>query len=276
MPHAIWKGSISFGLVTIPVTLYPAEERRDLTFRMLDGRDMTPVKQRRINERTGEEVPWDDIAKGFELEEGRFIIVTEEDFRAADVEATQTIDVIAAVCADEIDPAYFDKPYYLEPSRAGRKAYALLRETLARADRVALSKVVIRTRQHLAALIPDGPLLMLEILRYPHELRSTDALDLPAEDVTEAGVTDDELAIATQLIETISRPFDPSAEEYRDTYRDALLELIERKAEGDEVAEAGVGTAGADSEDAEDEGAEVVDIASLLKASLEAARAREA
>jgi len=270
MPHAIWKGSISFGLVTIPVTLYPAEERRDLAFRMLDGRDMTPVKQRRVNERTGEEVPWDEIVKGFELEEGRFIVVSDEDFRAADVEATQTIDVIAAVCADEIDPAYFDKPYYLEPARAGRKAYALLRETLRGAKRVALAKVVIRTRQHLAALIPDGPLLMLEILRYPHELRSIEALDLPAEGVAEAGVSDDELAIATQLVETISRPFDPSAEEYRDTYRDALLELIERKAEGGEVAEPAAAAEGA-----ADESAEVVDIASLLRASLEAARARE-
>ena len=271
MPHAIWRGSVSFGLVTIPVTIFPAEERRDLAFRMLDGRDMTPVKQRRVNERTGEEVPWDDIVKGYELEEGRFIVVAEEDFRAADVEATQTIDVIAAVCAEEIDPAYFDKPYYLEPSRAGRKAYALLRETLERAGRVALAKVVIRTRQHLAALVPNGPLLMLEILRYPHELRSTETLDLPG-DVAEAGVTDDEIAIATQLVETISRPFDPAAEEYRDTYRDALLDLIKRKAEGGETAGPGAGPAQEDT----GEGAEVVDIAALLKASLEAARAREA
>ncbi|MBE0416792.1 MAG: Ku protein [Coriobacteriia bacterium] len=274
MPHAIWKGSISFGLVTIPVTLYPAEERRDLTFRMLDGRDLAPVKQRRVNERTGEEVLWEDIVKGFELEEGRFVVVAEEDFRAADVEATQTIDVIAAVCAEEIDPAYFDKPYYLEPSRPGRKAYALLRETLKRAGRVALAKVVIRTRQHLAALVPDGPLLMLEILRYPHELRGIDALDLPAADVAETGITDDELAIATQLVEIISRPFDPAAEEYRDTYRDAVLALIKHKAEGDKVTEVGAGEAAA--EGAEGEGAEVVDIAALLKASLEAARAREA
>lgn len=272
MPHAIWKGSISFGLVTIPVTLYPAEERRDLSFRMLDGRDMTPVKQRRVNERTGEEVPWDDIVKGYELEEGRFVVVTDEDFRAADVEATQTIDVISAVCAEEIDPAYFDKPYYLEPARAGRKAYALLRETLRRAERVALAKVVIRTRQHLAALVPNGPMLMLEILRYPHELRTADSLDLPAGGAAEAGVTDDELSIATQLVETISRPFDPAADEYRDTYRDALLALIKRKAEGGEVAEPAEPAA----EPAEGEGAEVVDIASLLRASLEAARAREA
>jgi DNA end-binding protein Ku len=271
MPRSIWKGSISFGLVTIPVSLFPAEERSDLSFRMLDGRDMTPVKQRRVNERTGEEVVWDDIVKGYELEEGRFVVVSDEDFTAADVEATQTIDVIAAVCAEEIDPAYFDKPYYLEPSRAGRKAYALLRETLDRAGRVALAKVVIRTRQHLAALVPNGPLLMLEILRYPHELRSTETLDLPR-DVAEAGVTDDEIAIATQLVETISRPFDPAAEEYRDTYRDALLELITRKAEGGEVAE----PAELPADTAEGEGAEVVDIAALLKASLEAARAREA
>ncbi len=273
MPHAIWKGSISFGLVTIPVTLYPAEERHDLSFRMLDGRDMTPVKQRRVNERTGEEVPWEEVVKGYELDNGRYVVVTDEDFRAADVEATQTIDVLAAVCADEIDPAYFDKPYHLEPTRAGRKAYTLLRETLSRADRVALAKVVIRTRQHLAALVPDGPLLLLEIVRYPHELRSAEGLDLPPADAAEAGVTESELAMAAQLVETISRPFDPGAEEYRDTYRDALLALIERKAAGGEVAEAPEPPPEEAVEDAE---GEVVDITELLRASLEAARAREA
>lgn len=275
MPHAIWKGSISFGLVTIPVALYPAEERRDLSFRMLDGRDLTPLKQRRVNERTGEEVAWDDVVKGYELESGRFVVVAEEDFRAADVEATQTIDVLAAVCAEEIDPAYFDKPYHLEPAKAGRKAYALLRETLRRTGRVALAKVVIRTRQHLAALIPDGQLLMLEILRYPHELRSAEALELPPEDVAEAGVTEAELEIASQLIEAISRSFDPHAEEYRDTYRDALLSLIEQKADEGEVTATADDAARSAATESE-RGADVVDITALLQASLEAARAKEA
>lgn len=270
MPHAIWKGSISFGLVAIPVTLYPAEEKKDLSFRMLDGRDLSPIKQRRVNERTGAEVPYEEIVKGYQLEEGRYVVVTDEDFRAADVEATQTIDVLAAVCAEEIDPAYFSKPYYLEPTRAGRKAYALLRETLKRADRVALAKVVIRTRQHLAALIPDGPLLTLEIIRYPHELRATDSLDLPVEDPKESGVTEAELAMATQLVESISQQFDPAAEQYRDTYRDALLDLIERKAQGGEIAEPAPPPA---EEVAE---GEVVDMTALLEASLEAARGREA
>jgi len=268
VPHAIWKGSISFGLVTIPVTLYPAEERRDLSFRMLDRRDLTPVKQLRVNARTGKEVAWGEIVKGYELEDGRFVVVTEEDFRAADVEATRTIDVLGAVCADEIDPAYYDKPYHLEPALSGRKAYALLRETLRRTKRVALAKVVIRTRQHLAALVPHGPLLMLEILRYPHELRAADTLKLPPADITEAGLTETDLAIAAQLVEIISRPFDPSAEEYRDTYRDAVLALIERKAEGGAVA------APEEVPEAWAETGEVIDITELLKASLEAARAR--
>lgn len=273
MPHAIWKGSISFGLVTIPVTLYPAEERRDLAFRMLDGRDLTPVKQRRVNERTGEEVPWDAIVKGYDLGEGRFVVVADEDFRAADVEAAQTIDVLAAVCASEIDPAYFDKPYHLEPTRAGRKAYALLRETLKRAERVAIAKVVIRTRQHLAALVPKGPLLMLEILRYPHELRTLELLDLPSENLAEAGVSEVDLDMAAQLVSTISRSFNPSAEEYRDTYRDSLLALIKRKATGGEVTVTGARAAGVSEAAAE---GEVVDITELLRASLAAARAREA
>jgi DNA end-binding protein Ku len=266
MPHAIWNGSISFGLVTIPVTIFPAEDSgARLSFHQLDKHDLAPVKQKRVNANTGDEVAWDDIVKGYEVEDGSWVVVTDDDFRAANVEATQTIDILGAVCAEEIEPEYFSKPYYLQPSTTGRKAYALLRETLAKAGRVALCKVVIRTREHLAALIPSGDLLLLEILRYPDELRATDGLDLPSGDLEAEGVTDSELAMATQLIETIERTFEPS--EYRDTYRDDLLALIQRKAEGGEIA--------APPEPTEHDEAEVVDIMSLLKKSLEDAQ-REA
>lgn len=264
MPHAIWRGAISFGLVTVPVTIFSAEESSSqLSFHMLDSRDLAPVKQRRINSNTGETIAWNDVVKGYEVEEGRWVVITEDDFRAANVEATQTIDVLAAVCADEIDPAYFSKPYFLEPSKQGRKAYALLRETLARAKRVALCNVVIRTRQHLAALVPNGDMLTLELLRYPHELRSPAELDLPSSNLADSGVTDAELEMAEQLLRTIETPFEP--EKYRDTYRDDLLKLIEKKAAGGEIAVPPEPAAS-------DETGEVVDIMELLKSSLEQAR----
>jgi DNA end-binding protein Ku len=265
MPHAIWKGTISFGLVTIPVSLLAAEQPRELAFHLLDDRDMSPVHNKRVSEATGDEVPWEHVAKGFQVEEGRWVIVTDDDLRAANVEATQTIDVLAAVCAEEIDPKYFDKPYYLQPDKAGRKAYALLREALQREKRVALAKVVVRTRQHLAALVPDGDVLLLEMLRYPYELRDAGELDVPAGDLAASGVTEAEIALAGQLVSTISKPFDAGATEYRDTYRDDLLTLIARKAEGGAiVAQAAV--------PAETGGGKVVDIVELLKASLDDAK----
>jgi len=267
MPHAIWRGSISFGLVTIPVSVMPAEEPRELAFHLLDGRDMSAVHNKRVNA-AGDEVAWDDVVKGFEIEEGRWVVVTDDDMRAANVEATQTIDVLAAVCASEIDPEYFDKPYYLTPEKAGRKAYALLRETLSAEQRVALAKVVIRTRQHLAAIVPEGDALILELLRYPYELRGTADLDLPGPDLAAAGVTDAELALARQLVQAIAAPFDPEAPEYRDTYRDDLLALIRRKAEGGEVAAAPAQPAAP--------GGEVVDIVALLKRSLDEAKKAQA
>lgn len=263
MPHAIWRGSISFGLVTIPVTLFPAENTSArLSFNLLDQRDLSPVRQKRVNASTGEEVAWEDVVKGYELEPGRWVVLTDDDFRAADVEATQTIDVLAAVCADTIDPTYFDKPYYLEPSKSGRKAYALLRETLRRAERVALCRIVIRTREHLAALVPHGEALVLEIIRFPYEIRGTEGLELPGQDLEAAGITSAELDMAAQLVQTIAKEFDP--DDYHDSYHEKLLALIEKKAAGGEIA--------APPEAVEGERGEVVDIMAMLKASLEEAK----
>jgi DNA end-binding protein Ku len=270
MPHVIWRGTISFGLVTIPVSLLAAEQPRELALHMLDDRDLAPIHNRRVNERTGAEVPWEHVAKGFEVDAGRYVIVTDDDLRQANVDATQTIDVLAAVCADEIHPQLFATPYYLEPDKTGRTPYLLLREALKMAKRVALAKIVIRTRQHLVALVPDGDLLLLEVLRYPYELRDVSDVDLPAGDEAAgkaAGVTEAELDLAKKLVLTISKPFDASAPEYRDTYHDDLLALIERKAAGAVPSPApkpGPETAG-----------EVVDIVELLKRSLaEAKRAK--
>ena len=265
MPHAIWNGSISFGLVTIPVSLMPAEDRSaQLSFHMLDGRDLSPIRQKRVNESTGKEVAWDDIVKGYQLSDDRWVVLTEDDFRTANVEATQTIDILAAVCADEIDATYYATPYHLVPAKSGRKAYALLREALASAERVALAKIVIRTRQHLAAIVPKDEMLLLEILRYPYELRSAEGLDVPSADLAAVGATEAELAMATELVKTISTSFEPEAEVYRDSYRDDLLALIEAKAEGGEAIAAAAPP--------QAEPAEVVDIMVLLKRSLEQAK----
>lgn len=273
MPHAIWRGTISFGLVTIPVSLLSAVQPREMAFHLLDERDMSPIHNKRVNERTGEEVEWEHVAKGFEVSAGRFVTVTDDDLRSANVEATQTIDVLAAVCADEIRPEMYDAPYYLQPEKAGRKAYLLLREALKAAKRVALGKIVVRTRQHLVALIPEGDMLLLEVLRYPYELRDSGELDVPAagaDAVKAAGVTQAELDLATQLVATISKPFDPAAAEYRDTYHDDVMALIERKAAGALAAPPEAPAA------APSEGGELVDIVALLTRSLDEAKRRQA
>jgi DNA end-binding protein Ku len=265
MPRSMWKGTISFGLVTIPVSLMPSVAQRDLAFHLLDSEGMSPVHNLRVNSE-GEEVPWERIVKGYELPDGRWVTMSEEDFKAANVKATQTIDVLGAVCAEEIPLRFFDTPYYLAPEKAGVKAYALLREALKHAGRIAIGQIVIRTRQHLCALVPDGDMLMLEVLRYPHELRSADDVEVPGDDLAALGVTDAEVALAEQLVTTIAASWDP--ESYRDTYHDDLLALIEQKAKG--------GTVEIPEKPKEIEGAEVVDIMSLLKQSLEDKKAAEA
>jgi DNA end-binding protein Ku len=266
MPRSIWRGSISFGLVTIPVSLVLAESPKDLAFHLLDDRDKARIHNRRVNAQTGEEVPTEHIVKGYEIGEGRWVTISDDDLRAANVEATQTIDVVAAVCAEEIAPMYFDKPYYLAPEKAGRKAYGLLRDVLVETKRVALAKIVIRTRQYLAAIVPDGDVLVLELLRYPYELRGTEGIEPPGH-VKADKSSETERALAKQLVDAISRPFDPDAAEYRDTYRDDVLALIDRKASGEQVAVTESVPRAA--------GGEVVDIVALLKASLdEAKRAR--
>lgn len=261
MPRAIWKGTISFGLVTIPVGLFSAVAPRELSFHLLDSRDLSPVRNKRVNENTGEEVPWEAVVKGFALEDGRWVTMADEDFSAANVKATRTIDVLGAVCASDVAPEFLDTPYFLAPEPQGAKAYALLRETLRSAGRVAIGQIVIRSRQRLCALVPQGDALVLEVLRYPYELRTAEGLDLPGSDVAALGVTDAELALATQLVATIETDWDPAA--YHDTYHDDLLALIKRKAAGEsvEIAETEPEVLG-----------EVVDIMELLKKSVEDAR----
>jgi DNA end-binding protein Ku len=270
MPRAIWRGDVSFGLVTVPVEIRPAEESSGLAFHLLDRRNLAPVKQQRVNAVTGEEVAWEDVVKGYEYESGRYVVVSDEDFTAANVKATRTIDIVSMVKADEIPLAYFEKPYFLAPATpAARKAYAILRETLERSDRIALAYVVIRTRQRMAAVVPVGDALMLELLRYPYELRSAEGMDLPSADLAELGITEKELKLAEQLVQAMEEPFDPAS--LKDTYHEDLLALIEKKARTGEVV------APPPEPEAPADGGEVVDIMSLLKRSVdEAAAAREA
>ena len=180
MSRPLWKGSISFGLVNIPVDLYPAENRNRFDLTLLDRRDRKPVGFKRYNKVTGKEVPWDQILKGYEYEKNRYVVLTDEDFRRANVEATQTVDIVSFVKVEHIAPALFETPYYVVPDKRGEKGYALLRETLKKTDKVAIAMVVIRTRQYLAAIMPWEGVLLLNTLRYANEIRPVKHLDIPA------------------------------------------------------------------------------------------------
>jgi len=266
MPRVVWKGAIVFGLVHIPVSLYPASAAKGLDLDLLDRRDFAPVGYQRINKRSGQPVAPADIVKGYQYEEGQYVVVSEEDMRQANVEATQTVDIEGFVDAVAIPPHYFDTPYYLEPGKRGEKGYALLRETLSRSGRVGLAKVVIRVRQHLAAVIPLGEVLLLNTMRYADEIRPLGELKLPAGSLEHVGVSKRELDMAARLVEDMSTDWEP--EQYHDTYREDLLAHIERKIEKGqthEVTEAEEGAPAAT-------GGEVVDLMAMLKRSLEVKR----
>jgi DNA end-binding protein Ku len=267
MARVIGKGSISFGLVQIPVGLYTAEKRNELSFSMLDARDMAPIGYRRVNKATGEEVPSDQIVKGFEVEPGEYVVVDDEDFKAANVEATQTVDILDFVDATAIDPMYFDKPYYLAPLRRGEKAYAILREALRQGGKVGIAKVVIRTKQHLAAVMVRGDVIVLEIMRFASEVRSPDEVEVPPSDLDALGVTDRELKMAHRLVEELTEEWQP--DKYRDEYTSDLLALIEEK-----VSKGGLRRARHAAEARG--GGELVDLMSLLKKSVEQADKRHA
>lgn len=223
----IWRGSISFGLVNVPVTLYPAEQRSDLQLHLIDSRDFSRVRYERVNAATGEEVPWDQIVKGFEYDTGSYVVINEDDLKAAAPEATKTIDIEAFVNLADIDLMYFDRPYYLEPGKKGEKGYALLREVLRQTGKAGIARVVIRTRQYIAALVPREEALILNLLRYAQELRPVSDLKLPPADSKKNGVTKQELQMAQLLVESMSAEWDPEA--FHDEYRDALTKWIEKR-----------------------------------------------
>ncbi|MEJ2032714.1 MAG: Ku protein [Deltaproteobacteria bacterium] len=265
MPRAIWKGSITFGLVNVPVALYPAESRSELHFSLLDSRNHAHVRYRRVNEITGEEVPWSEIVRAYEYEDGEFVILEEDDFKRAEVESTQAVEIEDFVDLDAIDYVYFDKPYYLAPGKRGEKGYALLRETLRRTGKVGIAKVVIRTRQYLAALIPEGDALVLDLLRFHEELREPVELELPGRDLARYKVSEKEIEMAEKLVAAMSSEWQP--EKYHDDYSESLMKWIERKAKEGTAALPSPGELAAGK--APGTGAEVIDISELLRKSVE-------
>lgn len=251
--RAIWKGSISFGLVYIPVAVYPATREEKLSFRQLRRADLSPIKYKKVAEADQEEVSADQIVKGFEYERGRYIVLKEEDFEKVRIESTHSIDITDFVELEQVDPKFFYKPYFLEPGKGGEKAYSLLHKALSGTGKIGIAKVVISNREHLASVKPDGLFLVLELMHFASEILS------PAE--LNRGVTgeinDKELKMAQSLIEGMTVPWEP--EKYRDEYRNAVMEMIEQKASHQEVEAPPVATPRATN---------VVDLVKVLQESL--------
>jgi DNA end-binding protein Ku len=260
--RAIWSGAISFGLVSIPVSLYPATRREELRFRLLRKSDLSPVNYKRVAEADGKEVPWEEIVKGYEYEKGRYVVISEEDFRRVDIEATQTVDIVEFVKLKEIDPLLFSKPYYMEVRKSGDKAYSLLRQSLAEEEKIAIAKVVIKTRQHLAAIKPQGRGLMLEIMHFPEELLDATDFKQPASATPSKG----EMAMARKLIESMSATWDASA--FTDEYHTLLKKVVEAKLSHKEDEKPALNKKA--------KPANVVDLAEVLQESIQHARSRKA
>lgn len=226
MPGNIWKGSISFGLINIPVSLQKAQEGNDLSFTMLDEKDLSPLKYKKINSKDGKEVPWQRVVKGYEYEKGQYVVLTKEDLKAANPKATQTIDIEDFVEMSDIDLMYLEKPYYLVPQKSGVKGYFLLMEALKKTKKVAIAKFIIRTKMHLAMIMAKDNILVLELLRFEHEVLDTDEVDLLSE-VTPPKFSAKEIKMAQELIEGMTAEWKP--EQYKDTYNDDVLKIIKMK-----------------------------------------------
>jgi len=227
MPRAIWKGSISFGLVYVPVRLFPAVRSDAIDFDWLDRRSMAPVGYRRVNKETGKEVERKDIVRGYAYKPGQYVALSDEEIRAANPKATQSVDIVSFADLAEVPFAYLETPYYLSPDRKGEKVYALLREALKKSGKIGIAHVVIHTKQHLAALIPLDEVLVLNTLRWADEVRAVKDLDLPAAGTRTAGISGNELQMAGKLIDEMTQPLDLAR--YRDTFRDDILALVKRK-----------------------------------------------
>ncbi len=230
MAHSIWSGAINFGLVTIPVKLFTAVRTDELSFNMLHAKDGGRIKYERVCSIDGKEVPWDEIVKGYEYEKGQYVELTDEDFKKVNPVATQSVDILEFVELDKINPMFFDKPYYLEPSKQGKHAYALLREALNQANKVAIARVVIRTKEYIAAVKPIGEALVLELMHWANEIVQPSSLEIPGNEKLPEG----EMKMAKMLIDTMTvDEFEP--DKFTNTYHDELLAMIEARAQGKEL-----------------------------------------
>jgi DNA end-binding protein Ku len=258
-PRAIWSGSISFGLVNVPVKLYSAVKQKDVHFNQLEEKTGAHIKYKRVSEKTGKEVDYEKIVKGYEVAKGKYVTVTSEDLEAVAPEKTRTVDIEDFVALADIDPIYYEKTYFLAPDGEGAaKAYGLLLKAMEDKERVAIGRFVMRTKEYLCAIRPYDGILALETMYFPDEVVAKK--DVPGVPERKASVGDKELKIATSLIESLTTEFKPSA--YKDTYREAVLDMIDRKAKGEEIV----------MPEETEEKAEVVDLLAALEASVEAAK----
>lgn len=261
--RALWKGAISFGLVHIPVALYTAATSSSVDFDWLDRRTMEPVGYKRINKKTGKEIAAADIVKGVELDDGQYIVLSADEIKSAFPKTTQTIEIESFIDASELPFVFLERPYYLAPLGRGDKVYALLREALLQAGRVGVARVVIQTKQHLAVLVPSGPALILNLLRWGADIKPFEALKLPPAGADAAGLKDSELKMARQLIEEMTAPWD--ADDFRDSFKDEIMRLVRQKADAGEIESVEkIGAPGAARQ-----GAEIIDLTELLKRSLQ-------
>src|SRR5690606_26372729 len=263
MARPIWTGTLSFGLLNIPVKLMSGERRVDLQFRLLDSRDNARVRYERVNEDTGEEVPWKEIVKAFEYDKGSYVVLEESDIAAAAPDRKETIDIDTFVDVSEIGPEYFEKPYVLEPASKAEKGYVLLREVLARTGKVGIGRVVIRTREYLAAVLPKGDALVMMVLRFAQELVDPEEYKLPEGASTKWKITPREVEMAEQLIESMSGKWDPAG--FKDDFRERLQDVIEKRVRAKQVVQP---EAEEDERPPEGAATNVIDFAELLKRSL--------
>ncbi len=262
--RALWKGAISFGLVHIPVALHSATSDSGLDFDWLDKRSMDPVGYKRINKKTGKEITRENIVKGIEYEDGQYVVLTDEEIAAAYPRTTQTIEIESFVSNADIPFVYLERPYYVAPINKGKKVYALLRDTLLQTQRVGIARVVIQTRQHLAVLVPSGPGLILNLLRWGADIRSWEDLDLPPQGAKAAGLTDKEMAMAKQLVDDMTDKWKP--EKFTDSFKDAILALVEKKAKEGKLET--VEQPETDETSGASSGAKIIDLTELLQRSL--------
>ncbi len=267
--RALWKGAISFGLVHIPVALHSATSEEGIDFDWLDKRSMDPVGYKRINKKTGREVDKENIVKGIEYEKGQYVVLSQEEISSAYPKTTQTIEIETFVPDNDIPFIYLERPYYVVPINKGAKVYALLREALRKTQRIGIARVVIQTKQHLAVLVPSGPALVLNLLRWGNEIRSWENLDLPAEGVKAAGITEKELKMAEQLINDMSSTWNP--EEYRDSFKDEIMKLVHQKVETGDIQS----VVQPEQSESSPGGAQILDLTELLQRSLKKGKSKD-